>query len=78
MDSISWKNKDTTVLQLLESWVIKTPNRRARVFEPGVSATFKEMWELSGKIYAYLKSRGIKAEDVVMYCLPRGIELLPV
>ena len=75
MDSISWKNKDTTVLQLLESWVIKTPNRRALVFEPGVSATFKEMWELSGKIYAYLKSRGIKAEDVVMYCLPRGIEL---
>lgn len=75
MDIISWKNKESTTLQLLESWVIKTPNRRALVFEPGVSATFKEMWELSGKIYAYLKSRGIKAEDVVMYCLPRGIEL---
>ena len=75
MDIVSWKNKESTALQLLESWVIKTPNRRFLVFEPGVSATFKEMWELSGKIYAYLKSRGIKAEDVVMYCLPRGIEL---
>ena len=75
MDIISWKNKESTTLQLLESWVIKTPNRRLLVFEPGVSATFKEMWDLSGKIYAYLKSRGIKAEDVVMYCLPRGIEL---
>ena len=75
MDIISWKNKESTTVQLLESWVIKTPNRRLLVFEPGVSATFKEMWELSGKIYAYLKSRGIKAEDVVMYCLPRGIEL---
>ena len=76
MDIVSWKNKESTALQLLESWVIKTPNRRFLVFEPGVSATFKEMWDLSGKIYAYLKSRGIKAEDVVMYCLPRGIELL--
>ena len=75
MDIVSWKNKESTALQLLESWVIKTPNRRFLVFEPGVSATFKEMWDLSGKIYAYLKSRGIKAEDVVMYCLPRGIEL---
>lgn len=62
-------------MQLFESWVIKTPNRRLLVFEPGVSATFKEMWDLSGKIYAYLKSHGIKAKDVVMYCLPRGIEL---
>ena len=76
MDIISWKNKESTALQLLESWVIKTPNRRFLVFEPGVTSTFKEMWDLSGKIYAYLKSHGIKAEDVVMYCLPRGIELL--
>ena len=75
MNNICWKNKEFTVLQLLESWVIKTPNRRSVVCEPGVSATFKEMWDLSGKIYAYLKSHGIKAEDVVMYCLPRGIEL---
>ena len=75
MDDIHWKNKHATALQLLESWVIKTPDSRAVVFEPGISATFKELWELSGKIYAYLKSQGIGAEDVVMYHLPRGIEL---
>ena len=76
MNIISWENKDATALQLFESWVIKTPNRRSVVFEPGVSTTFKEIWDLSGKIYAYLKARGIVAENVVMYCLPRGIEFL--
>lgn len=75
MDSINWQNKKITSLQLLESWVIKTPNRRAVVFEPGISATFKELWEISGKIYAYLKAHNIGQEDVVMYHLPRGIEL---
>lgn len=75
MESLSWRNKEANSLKLLENWVIKTPNRRAVVFEPGVSATFKELWELSGKIYAYLKNQGIGAEDVVMYCLSRGIEL---
>ena len=30
---------------------------------------------MSGRIYAWLKSKGIDAEDVVMYNLPRGIEL---
>ena len=75
IDNISWKNKNTNALQLLESWVIKTPDRRAVVFEPEVSATFKELWELSGKIYAYLKAHHISKEDVVMYHLPRGLEL---
>ena len=75
MDSINWQNKKITSLQLLEGWVIKTPNRRAVVFEPKISATFKELWNLSGKIYAYLKAHNIGQEDVVMYHLPRGIEL---
>ena len=75
MERINWRNQEANSLKLLESWVIKTPNRRAVVFEPGVSATFMELWELSGKIYSYLKAQGIGAEDVVMYCLPRGIEL---
>lgn len=75
MDRINWKNKKANALELLESWVIKTPDRRAVVFEPGVSTTFRELWELSGKIYAYLKAHHIGAEDVVMYHLPRGSEL---
>ncbi len=75
MDNISWKDKEANTLQLFEGWVIRTPNRRAVVFEPGVSATFRELWEISGKIYAHLKARGIGREDVVMYHLPRGIEL---
>ena len=65
----------TTALERLEEFVQKIPDSTAAVFEPGERLTFKELWLLSGRIYAWLKKKGIGAEDVVMYCLPRGLML---
>ena len=64
-----------TALERLEEFVKKTPDGYAVVYEPGARLTFKELWQLSGKIYAWLKAKGIGPEDVVMYCLPRGLML---
>ncbi len=36
--------------------------------------TYRALGELSGKVYAYLQSRGIGKEDMVMLYLPRGIQ----
>lgn len=38
------------------------------------SLTFHELDELSGRVYAYLKQKGIGKEDFVMICLPRGVK----
>lgn len=35
--------------------------------------TFCELDDLSGRVYAYLKQKGIGKEDFVMICLPRGV-----
>ena len=64
-----------TVLEVFEQHVKKTPDRCALIYEADNRATYAGLWELSGRLYAWLKSKGIGAEDVVMYCLPRGIEL---
>jgi uncharacterized protein (TIGR02172 family) len=65
----------TSALERLEQYVRQAPDRDAVIFEPDESLTFKELWVLSGKIYAWLKEKGIGREDVVMYCLPRGVFL---
>lgn len=67
-------SKNTT-LERLEEFVHRIPDNNAVIYEPGEKLTFSELWDLSGKIYAWLKSKGIGAEDVVMYCLPRGMML---
>lgn len=36
--------------------------------------TFRELDELSGRVYAYLKQKGIGREDFVMICLPRSVK----
>lgn len=64
-----------TVLEVFEQHVKKTPDRCALIYEPDDRATYARLWELSGRLYAWLKSKRIGAEDVVMYCLPRGIAL---
>ncbi len=35
--------------------------------------TYSQYYELTGRVYAYLKNAGIGKEDFVMICLPRGI-----
>ena len=64
-----------TALERLEEFVHKIPDNNAVISEPDEKLTFRELWDLSGKIYAWLKGKGIGAEDVVMYCLPRGLML---
>jgi acyl-CoA synthetase (AMP-forming)/AMP-acid ligase II len=34
--------------------------------------TYGELWNLSGKVYAYLKNHNIGKEDFVLINLPRG------
>ena len=68
-------NTAATALERLEYYVINTPERPAVIYHPEERMTFRELWELSGKIYAWLKAKGIGAEDVVLYSLPRGIFL---
>ena len=66
---------DCTILEKLEYLARFFPERPAALYEPKESLTYGSLWNLSGKIYAYLKKRGIGPEDTVMYCLPRGLDL---
>ena len=38
--------------------------------------TYGQYYELSGRVYAYLKAKNIGKEDFVLICLPRGIQPL--
>ena len=38
--------------------------------------TYGQYYVLTGRVYAYLKSKGIGREDFVLICLPRGIQPL--
>lgn len=68
-------DKAKTALEMIEQSVLDKPDKIAVIGEPEERITYAELWELSGRIYAWLKERGIGAEDAVMYCLPRGIGL---
>lgn len=58
---------------MLEQRTIQHPDRIALIYEPDEKVTYAELWELSGRVYAWLKYKGIGVEDIVMFCLPRGI-----
>ena len=64
---------EQTVIEILEERTRRTPDRTAVIFEPEERVTYAKLWEQSGRIYAWLKERGIGREDIVMYCLPRGL-----
>lgn len=40
------------------------------------SLTYGRFFDLTGRVYAYLKSKNIGKEDIVLLCLPRGIQPL--
>ncbi len=67
--------QECTVLEMLEYRAMHTPERTCVIYDSETSLSFGEFWELSGRIYAWLHAQGVGAEDVVMYCLPRGIGL---
>ena len=73
---IGMKNRHfLTALEKLEEYVKETPEKTAVIFHPEERFSFLELWEFSGKIYAWLKGKGIGAEDIVLYNLPRGFML---
>jgi acyl-CoA synthetase (AMP-forming)/AMP-acid ligase II len=50
---------DCTILEKLEYLARFFPERAAALYEPKECLTYGDLWSLSGKIYAYLKKRGV-------------------
>ena len=42
--------------------------------DTGKSMTYAELWECSGRVYRFLRQKGIGKEDAVMITLPRGMD----
>jgi acyl-coenzyme A synthetase/AMP-(fatty) acid ligase/acyl carrier protein len=59
-----------TYLERLEDIIAKYPDRAAFADEKGLM-TYRELDEASGRIYAYLKEKGIGREQLVLLILPR-------
>ncbi|WP_407448219.1 non-ribosomal peptide synthetase, partial [Fibrobacter sp.] len=70
-----------TVPYFLTRWygcVKKTPDR-VMLVDGGTNETltFSEVEQISGRIYSYLKRKGVAADDFVMIDMPRGIHMIP-
>ena len=57
-------------LERLESMIARYPDRAAFADEQG-SMTYRELDDASGRVYAYLKAKGIGKEQFVLIMLPR-------
>ncbi len=64
--------KEKTVIEMLYDHVEATPDRTCLIYDPGTRMTFSEFWCLTGRIYGWLKKRGIGKEKKVLYSLDRG------
>ena len=65
---------DRTLLQRLEEYTAKDPNAAIlfdEVHTKGI--TYAQLDDLSGRVYAWLKNKGIGKEDFVLINLPRGV-----
>ena len=65
---------DRTLLQRLEEYTAKDPNAAIlfdEVHTKGI--TYAQLDDLSGRVYAWLKKKGIGKEDFVLINLPRGV-----
>lgn len=38
--------------------------------------TYSQLWEYSGRVYAYMKKHGIGKENMLLICMPRGIRTI--
>ena len=62
-----------TFIEQLEKNCVTFANRLAVALDyKSEPVTYGELWDLSGKIYAYLKSHNVGKEDFVLINLPRG------
>ena len=62
-----------TFIEQLKKNSVTFANRLAVALDyKSESITYGELWDLSGKVYAYLKSHNVGKEDFVLINLPRG------
>lgn len=64
------------IIDLLEQYTKETPNTAILFDDVHKKMTYAELDEMSGKLYGYLKEKGIGKEDFVLIDLPRGV--LPI
>ena len=65
------------ILELLEQYTKDSPNSSILYDEAhSKGVTYAQLDDMSGRVYAYLKSNGVGKEDFVLINLPRGV--LPV
>lgn len=64
------------IIDLLEQYTNKTPNTAILFDDVHKKMTYAELDEMSGRLYGYLKDKGIGKEDFVLIDLPRGV--LPI
>ena len=69
--------KDKCVHQLFEEQVLKTPDKAA-VIACDKTLTYDELNKLSNRIANSLIEKGVKANDIVAFALPRNSYLIPV
>lgn len=67
--------KDKTIIQLFEEQVEKTPNSIAASFEEE-TLTYRQLSERANKFANYLKSEGVKAQDIVAILETHSLELI--
>lgn len=67
----------TDILQLLDQYTKEKPNASILYDDAhNKGITYAQLDDMSGRVYAYLKSKGIGKEDFVLIDLPRGV--LPI
>lgn len=67
----------TPFIRLVEKNVQEVPLRMAVVLDEHKEClTYSQLWEYSGRVYAYLKEIGIGKEDFVQICLPRNTSVV--
>ena len=63
-----------TIIELLQQHTAEKPNASVLFDESHTKGiTYSQLDDLSGRVYAYLKNKGIGKEDFVLINLPRGI-----
>lgn len=60
-------------IDIWDKHVISNPDKEA-LLDIENALTYKELDVLSGRVYAYLKEKGIGKEDMVMISLPHGVQ----
>ncbi|MBA2762483.1 MAG: AMP-binding protein, partial [Segetibacter sp.] len=67
--------KDSTIVDLFEEQVKRTPDKTAIIFEKE-QLTYKELNQRANQVAHYLKSKGVRQETMVPICLERSLEMM--